>query len=868
MQSNKIKKTCLFVLASALLASCGNHGTASSVGSSSSTPTGSTCGADGSYVVHFDTNTTLKTNNILDQTIASGGLVTEPTVVVIGDNPKNSSVKGWFKENTLTTQWHFDTDKVTTCLTLYAKWVSSLSVAYYYGGSSEAIYTQNYQEGDALKDASADADLNKAFDGYKVLGYYSDAAYTKPFDWTQKVTKDLSVYVKHSAEISFNGNSIKRNFVGVGEGSGAFSGSISDPIQESDGTSYVKVDYGKNPNVGDPYIEINKELDISSSQKLKVTFKNLGPSKELNFYWIALYGKNSDGTPIYTGASNGGYSDAAHMSYYYTEAERSMSESADWLTKEFDLSSVLHNGVSTWGAAKIMWRLRIQSTLKSSESNVLWIKSIDGMADDTHKSVEDSASVKAFEANDSTSDLAAASTAQKAVNGFIFPKDDAKVSAHDNCTIYERTTGLVYSSAYASGKSTVTFDASSLNMKLEDNTTLSLRLRNLGYGATFTLTFTNTDGLASHKVITMNPQMNDFADIQTNLFGLENYTGTLASVSISYTSIGNDNAIIFYSMIWSDFVAVDLPGINFADKKALGMTSTSAIDVAFDYDDVNGSGIAFTTKTSGADVAAAFKGITDLGYESMTLSYLEETTSLITKVVMSFTIGSTTVPFEFSVQGGKGVQTVTLPIDASKAGEITSVNFAFTGTGKIKLEKLAFNIAKDQLDLSNNKAVTVMTSWGHCSNASFDADSNATHLAKNGELKDYITAYKNNSQMEMGAVSMANKTKLDLIYRIPDTSVTGGWQICCLLTDSSKSNWETAYDTGEYAVATIDATSMSQGMAKGQWATYEFDMSVNFAAKYLASDSVYKLTKYWVRPTDGVGYSGASGVDFRGIVMR
>lgn len=57
------------------------------------------------------------------QTVASGGLVTEPTA----PTASGYTFGGWYKEATCTNAWNFSTDTITAATILYAKWTASSS---------------------------------------------------------------------------------------------------------------------------------------------------------------------------------------------------------------------------------------------------------------------------------------------------------------------------------------------------------------------------------------------------------------------------------------------------------------------------------------------------------------------------------------------------------------------------------------------------------------------------------------------------------------------------------------------------------------------------------------------------------------------
>lgn len=68
------------------------------------------------YTVTFDSN---GGSSVVDQTVGSGGLVTEPSPA---PTLTGKTFGGWYADELLTDAWTFATDTVTDNMTLYAKW--------------------------------------------------------------------------------------------------------------------------------------------------------------------------------------------------------------------------------------------------------------------------------------------------------------------------------------------------------------------------------------------------------------------------------------------------------------------------------------------------------------------------------------------------------------------------------------------------------------------------------------------------------------------------------------------------------------------------------------------------------------------------
>ena len=166
---------------------------------------GKLTGKDG-YTVKFELCTDLQTTAVLDRTVAPGSFLEEPEVYVTGDNKENWSISGWYTEPEYEIQWDFDFDTVESDLTLYAKWEAKpeCTVSFYTEESAEPVYITKVRKG--LVTTKCDAE----FIGREVLGYYSDKAMTKEFNFDTKIEKDTDIYVEISDYIYFNAKTLAK----------------------------------------------------------------------------------------------------------------------------------------------------------------------------------------------------------------------------------------------------------------------------------------------------------------------------------------------------------------------------------------------------------------------------------------------------------------------------------------------------------------------------------------------------------------------------------------------------------------------------------------------------------------------------------
>lgn len=330
------------------------------------------------YTVKFELCTDLTTNKIMDRKIESGKTVDEPTVAIRGDNPENLEIVGWYQDEAYTTAWDFDFDLVTSDVTLYAKWEARYSVDFYLGDNTTPISTSLIKGG-----RKAEPCEDKCY-GYEVLGYYTSREYTQEFDFEQPITANTSVYIQVGEQLSYDAVSMENAFAAfAGKGGVAgnpTAGSIT--YEEKDGENYARVDFGYS-NSADPYIAVEyTDVDITKSQSIEITFKNLGDAYQMALLWVA---KNNYG---YVGKSE--YN--SENSYYYDLGSyRNMSEDDEWVTIRFPLAELSLN----WRESTSLYSLRLQSCYNSfhptenpnthckeeTVPNVMLIKSIKGVYD-------------------------------------------------------------------------------------------------------------------------------------------------------------------------------------------------------------------------------------------------------------------------------------------------------------------------------------------------------------------------------------------------------------------------------------------------------------------------------------------------------
>ena len=142
-----------------------------------------------SYTVTFNVN---GGTAVAAQTVEENGLLKEPTA----PTKTGSTFVGWYKDEALTEAWNFASDKVTSNITLYAKWSDNVSSTTYIvrfdtdGGST--INPQVVNGGDLLIKPN-----NPTKSGSTFVGWYKDEALTEAWNFaTDKVTSNITLYAK------------------------------------------------------------------------------------------------------------------------------------------------------------------------------------------------------------------------------------------------------------------------------------------------------------------------------------------------------------------------------------------------------------------------------------------------------------------------------------------------------------------------------------------------------------------------------------------------------------------------------------------------------------------------------------------------
>jgi uncharacterized repeat protein (TIGR02543 family) len=182
MIKKMMKVVTLLVVAALVFAGCQQLTTPASSDSSSGTTT--------KYTVTFNLNYDGATGAPDAQTITSGGTATKPT-----DPSRDSySFNGWYAEAACTNAFDFAT-AITADTTLYAKWTAVDTTVKYTvafdtnGGSSIAAVSVS-------SGATVTAPTDPTLASYTFGGWYTSAAKTTAYNFSDPVTADTTLYAK------------------------------------------------------------------------------------------------------------------------------------------------------------------------------------------------------------------------------------------------------------------------------------------------------------------------------------------------------------------------------------------------------------------------------------------------------------------------------------------------------------------------------------------------------------------------------------------------------------------------------------------------------------------------------------------------
>ena len=690
-------------------------------------------------------------------------------------------------------------------------------INYYTGEDQEnPIYAEQIKSGTVIESMPSFDRVNK------VLGYYTDATYTTPFDFTQPITETTNIYVKFGEGLYFNANYLYDNFsMKPANGAGSTAGTMEVVGEGED--KYLKMNFGYS-TAGDPHALMSvASIDISKSQKLRITFKYFGTSTDMRIYFTA---KDENGALV---GGFQGFNETACIKYTLKQNEINMSEDGEWATIELDAAALTtQNGVSLWGTAKTLTSLRFQVSYKSKDvndfSNEIWIKSIEGVADESNTGVSDSEEVAGLLEDDSSTETGSVAATQTQIKGFIFPKNYTSAEV-DGCNVYDKANGLLMHAAFGANATLILKVPEGVNVSLDDLTTLTLKLKNFGYATSFKMTIKNTAGATIVRDVVIGARMENFAEYKLNLFGAEGCYGELAEILIEYASTGNDNAILFESIVFSEFESMQVVGVNFNDKSYGGATSTAQMTVAYDADV---KGTKFTVLENGANYTKEFTKFSILGYKNIVLNYVMANAG-VTAVKVNVTIGGTTDMYTYTVSASSNPQSLSLAL--VRSGAIQSMNVAFEGVGEITLQSVEFTLDDaNSINFNDEGLIKFMQSYGWASSSSYSQELSAMqYTAPQVNDNNIFKCYPGvtlSQKYGKGNIPLTDKSKIVIVYQNRSAehtyiNVSLGYTSIVEGSDSWKT---TVVEPGTSGKNT--SVALEKGMAENEWTSVEIDLSV------------------------------------------
>ncbi len=844
----RILKICLFtalvISLSAFAVACG-----SSKGDNSST-------TKKKYTVRFEVNTEYQTNAVLDQLVKEGMHAKKPTLEITQDGINDLVVFGWYTEKDCVNEWNFRKNKITSDLTLYAKWGYEYTVNYYvvdeYTSASEVLTPAH---SDKLREGEYAEEYFESVIGFKYFGSFTDRACTTAFDFTRPVTASTDIYVKKSASINFSesneSGALSENLTAVAAGSYIDSENPENNIVATagwaesvtiNGNEYTYVNFGYSPYNPDPYVEIALPLDISRSQTLTFTFKNLGKGTRFSVFYTT-YADDSLTEYSLTGKY---YSSTFSKSQVLTAAQTNMSETDDeWIVVTFDLTDLTaealsaSNGYSVWGTSPYLASLRIQSTYNSTNendfSNAYIIKSIVG--GEKEVIVDDAESVKSVLENDSEEAISAKAENQQSVKGFVFPKDYESAEVSEYGTLYNKEEGLLLYTQNqialrgTSYKSTVlTLKYSGEQFDLAEYCTFNVRLKNLGYNGKIRIYVYNKDKLKTSSEIDIESEMQSFQDYYVNLSTSIFLVDELDRVEIEYESLGVNNAILIESVYFSEYRPRDIVGVNFDDKFSFGLTSSEGIDVSYNAT-LKGTTFNVTDATSSIEVKKNYKFTND-GYTGATLKYYLTEKTNITGVTIGYYIGGLYRRYTYPVDSEKVGRTMLesyVPFEnENPKGEISGICVSFYGTGKITITSVDFELDKQS---SINFAQSMSNfygryDWAGNSKYVYEASSASSKITPLTGKSAYFRTYPGYMANELKSskwapsenIALKGKTSIKIVYQNKSSDSSFNFT-ACLDTDP--------YGTGENKLDFSYSATLQTEMSDYAWTTVTFNIADN-----------------------------------------
>lgn len=832
------------------------------------------CGAKNKNeaTVHFETNIDLETNAILDQVITKGKKVKKPNAFILHDNTENLEVYGWYTSADYEREWNFKKDVVTEDITLYAKWLKKCTVNYYLGDSLTETYS--------LFSGSTVQELSELAFGYEYLGSFCDPDYVQPFDYSQPISDDTNIYMKRSDGIylSEEPRQGRKETDRLSDYLEALLGSVNGvTVANGDEAGYVEsktlangekcayVNFGYTPTYGDGYVELAYNLDITSSQIVRLCFKNLGPCTNVSVFFTALNDLENEKYSL-TGAEYSqkycypNYEGANVGPLQLSSEQINMSEEDEWQYIDFDLSSICTNGYSVWGTSAYLGKLRIQANYKSDPDdpedyrNVFLIRSIEGIAKEIE--VRDSDEVSAKLKNASQTELDAKSaTQEERSEGLVFPLNANSVVSDKTvlADVYNTVDGLMIHTDNEIALRDQEDNVASVTLRipseksvlLDELTTFNIGLRNFGYARELTVLLYNDIGSRVMETISIDSLMPARKVFTFNFYKKKGMTGNLTKIEFRYTAVGVDNALLLSEIFFSEYKPFDIVGISFNDKQAYGFSSENGVTVSFDG---SREGTAFDVSASGVSIETVCERQTTTdGYSGATLQYVLPADSAITGVTVGYYIGGEYVEYGYLLnKENKGkTQKSSVEFSSGKRGKVEKLRLRFTGTGKVILKSIAFDIGENTIDFSSSfeSIYRLRYEWLNGCSYSYDGIRSASVLTNTGAASVFSQSfyigysskyYADNVPFSFGNVKMdeGTTTKIKIVYQNR--------------TEQSELNFIGGFDRNETGVADTSGIeflelyrlAIDYNMQEYEWSCLEIEIPDKYLNLFFAKFTI------------------------------
>lgn len=766
------------------------------------------CQSRDEYTVTFNTCTNLETNKIKDRAVKAGEKVAKPNVFMADEEYSNYLIEGWYVDPEYTTQWDFENDVVEENMVLYAKWEKQYFVRYFVSIQNEPMLGVYLMEGEKapLQDYICP--------GYKVVGYYADAGYSVPYDFSQEVTHDTDIYVRLSDSFWWDGKSITENwFIEKASGDTSTIGEVT--YVENETESYARVDFGYS-ELRDSRITTYPMRDMTKSQIVTIKYKNLGNCPGFRIFWSVKY---EDGTV------SGQDGDDRTWDFGEVEIQQNMSEEDDWATLTIDMGKLsIINGASQWAGGQTLDMFRIDSLYYAGldeeyVDDIVLFKEI-SFSEGEDYPITDSVDLK----SDNMFEMLAASEAQESVaNGYVFPKDRKMSVPKQGTKQYSMLDCITYFFPYGEKQGIVSYDMANMKIDMDENQMLYIRYKNQGFGSRLTVRYHTTDGVTGEQTLVMKKNMDKWGILVFNMLNDEKWSGKLESIDLIYNKKDTNNVLSIQSIYLQPFKAKDLPGINFVDDKCAGFETNDAYKIVFD------------PKSEGSYIEMLQEQVSLV--KSMSLN-----TSVYSKFDFTYSVqtaGVDSIELGYQIGGKWYTETIdevkrttgfeTVSFDLQKKGTVTKMRVVLNGRGKILLRNLEFKVGPEYgLDLSNETYLNnhFNQGWAVKYSIDYDAIRGATMLSGSAASDACCYFYFGASRYTENIRLDAASEKVYVCYNNPGEARTASMNVYYVGSENKQGSGMAGDDVNVKETKWVSTTANLQGnMKEGEWAIAVFDFS-------------------------------------------